>query len=69
MKLTTSQDGFLFVHFFDLNFPGANDFHGLVIGPERFRGPERWRPNIQLIWYHYNQCLMAHFRGFSVGFG
>lgn len=41
--------------------------HGKRIPPDRFHGPADWRPDPDLIAWHYKQCVKARIRGFSVG--
>lgn len=63
------KDNTFYVHFFILNFPGAESIHGKAISPERFRGSLRRRPDPRLVRWHYRQCVMAHIRGFAFGMG
>ncbi|GAK68496.1 uncharacterized protein PAN0_114d6756 [Moesziomyces antarcticus] len=42
------------------------DFHGKVIRPEiRFRGPPDDYPDTQMLLFHYQQCVIKCFRGWS----
>lgn len=61
------KDETLYVHFFILRYPGAIELHGRRLTPDCFRGSASSRPDPRFIRWHYNQCLKARIRGFSVG--
>ncbi|KAE8225935.1 hypothetical protein CF319_g1397 [Tilletia indica] len=57
------------VHWFDGNHTGSEKYHGKVLeGSTRFRSAAGHHPNRQLLQFHYHQCVMQHFRGYSAGF-
>jgi len=62
------QDGVIFAHFFRLEVlvHNALEWHGKPIMSSRFHipFPEYW-PRPDYLHWHYQQCLMARFRGFS----
>jgi hypothetical protein len=62
-----SQDDTLFVHYFILNSAGARQRHGTALPPQRFHGESSWRPDPRFVKWHYNQCIKARIRGFSIG--
>lgn len=57
----------LIVHVFNASL-SALQYHGKVISPDRFRGKPFRYPNRDLLRFHYQQCSMKRFRGFSAGF-
>lgn len=42
-------------------------YHGKILDGNRFRGSAKTRPNNALLLFHYQQCSMKYFRGFSFG--
>jgi hypothetical protein len=58
------QDGMIYAHSFRLH--DAMQYHGMAIPSTRWRIPipEYW-PKPKFLQWHYRQCLMARFRGFS----
>lgn len=68
------QDGVFYVHFFLLgrsrvSRQAALQYHGTAIPPSRFRSDDTDFPNVALVNWHYQQCLKARIRGFSVRMG
>ncbi|WVO14627.1 hypothetical protein L204_102264 [Cryptococcus depauperatus] len=61
------KDGFLFVHCFLVPYSIFSRWHGKMISPDFFRGDPSRRPDPILLHWHYNQCVKARMRGFSVG--
>lgn len=61
------KDGSFHVHCFTLSSTDTAALHGKIISSDRFRGLAESRPDRRLVEWHYKQCLMAHFRGFSAG--
>jgi hypothetical protein len=56
----------LVVHIFYPETQSQRDFHGKVIRPEiRFRGPPDDYPDTQMLLFHYQQCVIKCFRGWS----
>jgi hypothetical protein len=62
-----SKDGSFYVHCFTLGRSEGAALHGKKLSNDRFRGLEESRPDWRLVEWHYEQCLMAHMRGFSAG--
>jgi len=58
------QDGMIYAHSFRLH--DAMQYHGMAIPSTRWHIPipEYW-PKPEFLQWHYRQCLMARFRGFS----
>ncbi|KDN52899.1 hypothetical protein K437DRAFT_272187 [Tilletiaria anomala UBC 951] len=57
----------LVVHVFK-NETAAREHHGLILTPDRFRGEARTHPHRDLLKFHYQQCAIQRFRGYSSGF-
>ncbi|WVO21738.1 uncharacterized protein IAS62_003050 [Cryptococcus decagattii] len=61
------KDDIFYVHCFSMGLLGASEYHGKAIRRDQFRGSSRNLPDPVLIDWHYNQCLKARVRGFSIG--
>ena len=69
LQFDVNQGDTFVVHIFSAFTPDVAQYHGKVLGPDRFRGPRNRRPHAGLLLFHYQQCAMKHFRGSSHGMG
>jgi len=67
LSTVDKQNEVYYVHFFDRDLPGADDFHGKAIHSTRFHTRSSKHPDPRLINWHYRQCVMARIRGFASG--
>lgn len=60
------KEGVMYAHFFRVGLQDSSRWHGIAIPSTRFHipYPQYW-PKPEYLQWHYRQCLLARFRGFS----